>query len=164
MGNTGNTAKMGNAADRPKMQYISKGEHQEQLTIGEVANRAGLRTSTLRWYERVGLLEPPVRVSGQRRYGQDVLQHLSVIQVAQEAGFTIAEIKVLLHGFAEDVAPSARWRAMAEQKLPQVDLLIERANAMKRLLEEGLNCGCLNFEECVIVAGSGCATDRESSD
>jgi MerR family redox-sensitive transcriptional activator SoxR len=128
----------------------------EKLTIGEVAERAGMRTSALRYYESVGLLAPPDRVSGQRRYDADVLQQLSVIHVAQEAGFTVAEIKVLLFGFEDDVAPSARWRAMAEQKLPEVDALIKRANAMKRILEEGLNCGCVDFKECMIVMGSGC--------
>jgi MerR family redox-sensitive transcriptional activator SoxR len=120
----------------------------EQLTIGEVAKRAGLRASALRFYESVGLLTPPSRKGGQRRYNADVLNQLAVIQVAQQAGFTVAEIKLLLYGFEAEVTPSARWRTMAEQKLPEVNSLIARATAMKRLLEEGLNCGCLDFHEC----------------
>ncbi|MEO5950865.1 MAG: MerR family transcriptional regulator [Chloroflexia bacterium] len=131
----------------------------EKLTIGEVASKAGLRTSALRYYESVGLLAPPSRVSGQRRYDAEVLRHLLVIQVAQQAGFSVAEIKVLLYGFEEDVTPSVRWRAMAKQKLPEVESLIERANVMKRLLEEGLNCGCLNFQECVMIDGAGCSVE-----
>lgn len=127
-----------------------------KMTIGEVADRAGIRTSALRYYESVGLIAPPSRISGQRRYDEDVLQNLSVIHVAQQAGFTVAEIKVLLFGFEDGVTPSARWRTLAEQKITEVDALIARANAMKHLLEDGLNCGCLNFQECVMVNGSGC--------
>jgi MerR family redox-sensitive transcriptional activator SoxR len=128
----------------------------EEWTIGEVARRAGLRPSAVRYYESVGLLPPPRRINGRRHYDATVLQHLAVIGVAQQAGFTMAEIGILLHGFAADVPPSARWRTLAQQKLPEVDQLIQRAQAMKRLLEEGLDCGCLDFSECVIVAGTGC--------
>jgi MerR family redox-sensitive transcriptional activator SoxR len=131
----------------------------EAWTIGEVARQAGLRASAVRYYESVGILPAPRRVNGRRRYDATVLQHLAVIQVAQQAGFTMAEIGILLHGFATDVPPSERWRTLAQQKLPQVDALIGRAVAMKRLLEEGLDCGCLDFTECVMVAGAGCVPD-----
>ena len=62
--------------------------------------------------------------------------YLAVIQVAQQAGFTVAEIRVLLHGFGSDVTPSARWRALAAAKLPEVEALIRRAQAMKAVLEQ----------------------------
>ncbi len=128
----------------------------EEWTIGEVARRAGLRASAVRYYESTGILPAPRRINGRRRYDATVLQHLAVIQVAQQAGFTMAEISILLHGFAADVPPSARWRTLAQQKLPEVEALITRAVAMKRLLEEGLDCGCLDFSDCVMVAGAGC--------
>ncbi len=134
----------------------------DEWTIGEVARRAGLRTSAVRYYESLGILPPPRRIRGRRRYDSSVLGHLAVIQVAQHAGFSMAEIGILLHGFAADVPPSARWRALAQQKLPEVETLIARAQAMKRLLEEGLNCGCLNFDECAVVAEAGCL--REATD
>ncbi len=66
------------------------------LTIGEVAERAGLRTSALRYYEEAGLLEPTTRVSGQRRYDESALERLTVIQFCQQLGFTLAEIRLLL--------------------------------------------------------------------
>lgn len=131
----------------------------DELTIGEVARRAGLRPSALRYYESVGLLDPPRRRQTRRYYDPGVVQRLAVIAVAQQAGFTVAEIGVLLHGFGSEVTPSARWRALAEAKLPEVDALIVRAQAMKRMLEEGLRCDCVRFEECIIVAGQGCVTD-----
>ena len=69
----------------------------ETLTIGQVAKRAGLNASAIRYYEAHGLLPEPPRVSGQRRYGEDTLARLGVIDVAKRAGFTLDDIRVLLH-------------------------------------------------------------------
>ncbi len=95
------------------------------LTLGEVARRAGVRTSTLRYYESIGVLSEPERVSGQRRYGPEVLEVVEFVRVAQQAGFKMAEIRTLLHGFSADTPPSVRWRALAREKLPEVEALIE---------------------------------------
>jgi MerR family transcriptional regulator, redox-sensitive transcriptional activator SoxR len=130
----------------------------EGMSIGEVARRAGVRPSALRYYERVGLLPPPERTNGRRRYGDEVLHEvldrLAVVRVAQQAGFTISEIRTLLDGFSEDTPPSERWRVLAQDKLPEVEALVERALGMKRLLERGLRCDCLRLEDCALV-GSG---------
>ena len=121
----------------------------EESTISEVANRAGLRPSAIRYYESTGLLPAPRRASGQRRYDASVLQRLAVIQLAQEAGFTVAEIGRLFYDFEADTPASERWQALATQKLAEVDALIARAQGMKRLLEESLlKCRCLRLEEC----------------
>ena len=106
--------------------------------LREVARRAGLRRSAIRYYEQIGLLPQAARVSGQRRYDSSVLTRLSIIELAQRAGFTLAETRTLLDGFAPDAPPSERWQALARQKLSDVDALIERANGMRRLLQEGL--------------------------
>jgi MerR family transcriptional regulator, redox-sensitive transcriptional activator SoxR len=128
----------------------------EGTSIGEVARRAGLRTSALRYYERVGVLPRPGRENGRRRrYDGEVLREvegrLAVVRVAQRAGFTIAEIRELLDGFSEDTPPSERWRVLAREKLPEVEALVERALGMKRLLERGLRCDCLRLEDCDLV-------------
>lgn len=120
----------------------------DDLTIGAVARRSGLRASALRYYESAGLLPAPPRVNGGRRYDAAVLERLAVIRVAQEAGCTIAEIRTLLHGFAPDTPPPARWQELATRKLPEVDALIARAQGMKRILEAGLRCECPTLEEC----------------
>ncbi len=122
----------------------------EEMTIGEVAELAGVEPSTLRYYESIGILPPPKRVSGQRRYTSDVLLRMAFIGVAKEAGFTMSDVGALLHGFSEDTAPSERWKALARRKLPKVEALIARAYGMKRLLEEGLECECLRLDECVL--------------
>ena len=125
------------------------------MSIGEVAQRARVRPSALRYYEGVGLLPPPERENGRRRYDgevlREVLDRLAVVRVAQQAGFTISEIRTLLDGFSEDILPSERWRVLAREKLTEVDALIERALSMKDLLERGLRCECLRLEDCALV-------------
>ena len=136
----------------------------ELLTIGEVARRAGVATSAIRYYERVGLLEPPGRVNGRRRYGPEVLVSLGVIDLAKTAGFTLDEIRELLNGFSEEVSPSERWRAMARHKLAELDALLVRVEGMQRLLREGLECECIRLADCGTFAGTLAARqDQERS-
>jgi MerR family redox-sensitive transcriptional activator SoxR len=78
-----------------------------------------------------------------------VLERLAVIQIAQQAGFTVAEMRTLFNGFTPETPASARWEALAQQKLAEVDKMIRHAQAMKRVLEEELlRCRCLTLEEC----------------
>lgn len=89
------------------------------LTIGQVAARAGLRTSHIRYYERVGVLPPPDRAGGQRRYDEQVLHRLAVVDVAQRAGFTLAEICDLTArdpGATAPGAASASWRSTRDPR------------------------------------------------
>jgi MerR family redox-sensitive transcriptional activator SoxR len=124
-------------------------------SIGDVADRAGVRPSALRYYERVGLLPRPGRENGRRRYDgealREVLERLAVVRVAQQAGFTISEIRTLLDGFSEDTPPSERWRVLAQDKLPEIEALVERSLGMKDILERGLRCECLSLEGCALV-------------
>lgn len=131
----------------------------EELAIGEVARRAGIRPSALRYYESVGLLPAPKRVSGRRRYDEGTVQMIKVVQLAQQAGFTIAEIQTLLHGFAPDTPPAARWQPLAQHKIAELDAQIERAQQMKQILQTGLHCGCLRLEDCAIVLERGCCEE-----
>ena len=128
----------------------------ESMSIGEVARRADVKPSALRYYEGIGILPPPERTNGRRRYDgevlREVLDRLAVVRVAQQAGFTIPEIRTLLDGFSEDTPPSERWRLLAEEKLPEVEELVERALGMKRLLEKGMRCKCLRLEDCALIS------------
>jgi MerR family redox-sensitive transcriptional activator SoxR len=134
----------------------------KELTISEVAQQAGLRPSAIRYYESVNLLPPPRRVSGQRRYSPDVLRRLSFIQIAQAAGFTLAEMQTLFNGLDGDEPLSERWRTLAQQKMSEVEALITRAYGMKTMLENGLNCGCLNLEECIDCVLMNCQPPKVS--
>jgi len=131
----------------------------ESFEIGEIARRAGMRTSAIRFYEDIGLLRETLRVNGRRRYDADVLLQIRAIKVAQQAGFTLDEIGTLFSGFSEDTPVSARWRQMAKDKIVEVDGLITKAQRMKQLLEVGLQCGCVELKDCRVLL----ETDRASN-
>ena len=116
--------------------------------IGEVARRAGLRTSAIRYYESVGLLPEPPRESGQRRYGDDTLRRLQVIEVAKRAGFSLDEARVLLATGNGGPPAHAQLRELAERKLPEVDELIARAQAMRAWLLTARACECETLDVC----------------
>jgi MerR family redox-sensitive transcriptional activator SoxR len=118
----------------------------DKLTIGEVAEATGVPTSTLRYYEKLGVIPPPQRSSGQRRYHPEVLQIMAVIQLGKDVGFSLPEIKELLYGFPEDMKPSERWKRLAQRKIAEIDEIIASAVDMKRLLESGIECEYLHLE------------------
>lgn len=119
------------------------------MTIGQVAARAGVRASHIRYYERVGVLPQPQRVSGQRRYDEGVLHRLAIIDVAQRAGFTLQEIRDLMAS-GDGEAAGERVRALAEAKLPDVDALIQRAEAVMRWLQVARTCDCATVDVCAL--------------
>lgn len=121
----------------------------EELTISEVAKRAGIRASAIRYYESVRLLPAPRRSGGRRRYDADVLRRISFIQVAQAAGLTIAEIQMLVNELDDDTPLSERWQTLARQKLAELDELMRKVQGMRMLLANGLRCRCTNLEECM---------------
>src|SRR5690242_14051643 len=88
-------AKFARPARRNRSSRVAQAD---RLTIGEVAALAGVQASTLRYYERIGILPRPPRVSGQRRYSREILALLAVIQLAKEADFSLPEIQALLYG------------------------------------------------------------------
>ena len=129
-----------------------------QMRIGEVARRAGVRVSLIRYYEDIGVLPEPPRVSGQRRYDDTVLRRLSVIDVAQRAGLSLEEIRDLLdHG---NDPMSARLRDLAERRLPEVDALIERARRVRVWLEAATSCDCERIDDCALFDDPPLAAGR----
>jgi DNA-binding transcriptional MerR regulator len=118
------------------------------LTIGQVAQRANLNTSHIRFYERVGVLPQPERVAGQRRYRPEVLHRLSIIDVAQRAGLTLEEIAPLTGPGNRTADASAHIRTLADEKLPHIDALITRAQAVKHWLQVAQNCDCQSVDVC----------------
>jgi MerR family transcriptional regulator, redox-sensitive transcriptional activator SoxR len=119
------------------------------MTIGQVAARAGVRASRIRYYEEVGVLPAPQRSSGQRRYGEEVLHRLTIIDVAQRAGLSLNEIRNLTdpqdgHRAGEDL------RALADRRLPDIEALIERAHAVKHWLEIARSCECDTVDVCAL--------------
>ena len=128
-----------------------------ELTIGEVARRAGVATSLIRYYESIGLLPVPDRLHGQRRYDSGVLGRLAFIGVAQSAGFKLSEIKDLVGGIDGGEALSVHIRTLSVRKLDEVEALLERTRAMKGWLEVAQQCGCATPDECALFATPGAA-------
>lgn len=121
------------------------------LSIGEVARRTGVPPSALRYYEQEGLLPRTPRAGGRRRYGKREVQMVEVLRFAQQAGFTLDEIKRLFHGFDTRTPPSARWRSLAQTKLRELDELQASIIRMRRAIEQGLACGCMRIEDCTLA-------------
>ena len=118
------------------------------MRIGEVAERAGVNTSLLRYYEDIGLVPAAERVSGQRRYDPTVLRRLAVIDVAQRAGMRLDEIRLLLEHGNEPM--SEQLRELASDKLPEVDALIERATRVRAWLQTATGCNCQSIDDCAL--------------
>ena len=120
------------------------------LTIGEVAQRVGLNTSAIRYYERHGVLPEPSRVSGQRRYTEATVNRLRVLDVAKRAGFTLGEAKVLLATIDGGTPAHEELQALATRKLPEVNALIARAEAMRDWLTTATGCNCDTLDVCAL--------------
>ena len=130
----------------------------EVLTIGEVARRVGLKTSAIRYYESVGVLPDPERVGGQRRYTPDTVRRLEVIDVAKRAGFTLDEARILLATRDDGTPAHEQIRDLAQRKLPDVEALIERAQAMRTWLTTATGCSCNSLDVCALFV-----TDHDTS-
>ncbi|HEX5250284.1 MAG TPA: MerR family transcriptional regulator [Gaiellales bacterium] len=117
------------------------------LTIGEVARRAGVRTSTLRYYDDEGLVVPTARVGGRRRYGPVAVEQLATIRFCRALGFTLDEIRVILAA-PRGKAQKARWRGVVDAKIAELDAVAARAAAMAAVLRVSRDCDCIDVSEC----------------
>jgi MerR family transcriptional regulator, redox-sensitive transcriptional activator SoxR len=126
------------------------------IAIGEVARRAGVRSSAIRYYERIGLLPAAERVAGRRRYDGEVLRRLEIIALARRMGLTLAETRTLIWGFPAGTPPAERWGELARTKLADLEEQMRRLEGMRALLQEALACECSSLEECVDRATARC--------
>jgi len=113
------------------------------MKIGELSHRTGLPPSALRYYEQERLIPLARRRSGQRDYDERDVTAVAVVQLAREAGFTIAEVRQLVGEFGRN-----RWRRLAERKLGEVRETAGRLQEMTRLLEKLLDCDCPDLDFC----------------
>lgn len=127
----------------------------ENLSIGQVANEAGIAASAIRYYETEGLLPAARRRSGRRVYDAEVLDRLGFIELAKRAGFTVAETRRLLSGFSRKTPAGARWRALAEHKLGELQRRIDEAKQMQAILRRLAECECPTLDDCARPAASG---------
>jgi MerR family redox-sensitive transcriptional activator SoxR len=124
-------------------------ESRDLLTIGELAKRAGVATSALRFYEAEGLIESRRTPGNQRRFRRSELRRVALIRAAQAFGLPLAEIRAALDTLPEGRTPTKRdWERLATQWRRGID---EQIAALERLREEAsscIGCGCLSLKSC----------------
>lgn len=105
------------------------------FTIGEVAERAGVATSTIRYYERLDLLVADARQSGQRRYRMATLRRLVFIGMLQDAGLALEDIAGILN--ARNIG---EWKAIAADRLEALESEIASLIQAREYLAGALHC------------------------
>ena len=135
-------------ADEPILQVKVDLMSSELLFIGEVARISGKAPSAIRYYEAIGLLPEPTRVSGRRRYPGEVVRTLAVIDTAQRAGLTLDDIRLLLQASAADANGVEQLREVAERRLPALREAIARAELVREWLEQAADCCCPTLDTC----------------
>jgi len=121
---------------------------QTVFSIAAVAKRIGIKPSAVRYYERVGLLMPVPRVRGQRRYDAKLLHRLSLIHCARGVGFSIDEVRKLLHGYPADATPPTRWTELSKTKVDELQQLIDHLTRQQESLRRLQGCGCTSLDMC----------------
>ena len=119
------------------------------MSVGEMAERAGVPVSTLHFYEAEGLIESWRTSANHRRYDRRELRRVSLIRVAQTLGIPLAEIRVVLDRIprGETVDPEL-WRAAAEPWRAALDQRIELMTRLRDQLGYCIGCGCLSLKTC----------------
>jgi len=135
----------------------------ESLGIGEVARISGKAPSAIRYYESIGLLPEPVRLSGRRRYPEEVVRSLAVIDTAQRAGLSLDDIRLLLRASTEDAKGVEQLREVAERRLPVLREAIARAELVRVWLEQAAECCCPTLETCPLFEQPSPLPERQFS-
>ncbi|MFE9867992.1 MerR family transcriptional regulator [Streptomyces sp. NPDC005506] len=122
------------------------------LSISEVARRAGIAASALRYYERCSLIPEGAKVAGRRHYPPDVLHRLSAIKICQRIGFSLAEIADLLQS---NMAGEGVWRHVASVRRSAVEREIAALNDLLHLIDQTLDCECRALCDCPHMSPEG---------
>jgi MerR family transcriptional regulator, redox-sensitive transcriptional activator SoxR len=119
------------------------------MTIGEVAERSGVATSALRFYEDRGLLTSERTEAGHRRYPRAVLRRVAFIVFAQRVGLTLEEIRSELARLPADRVPRrGEWSRLTGPWRERIDARIAELERLRGSLDECIGCGCLSLDRC----------------
>lgn len=120
-----------------------------ELTVGEVAARAGVAVSTLHFYESKGLIHSWRNAGNQRRYPREVLRRVAIIKVAQRTGIPLAEIQRALSSLPESRTPTANdWKKLSSRWREDLDERIARLTRLRDQMDGCIGCGCLSLKNC----------------
>jgi MerR family redox-sensitive transcriptional activator SoxR len=122
---------------------------QKELSVGEVARRAGVAVSALHFYETRGLIRSNRTGGNQRRYGRDVLRRIAVIRIAQEVGIPLVEIAATLDSLPEGRTPTRDdWAKLSTAWRDDLDRRIEQLRKLRDGLTDCIGCGCMSIDKC----------------
>jgi MerR family transcriptional regulator, redox-sensitive transcriptional activator SoxR len=122
------------------------------LTIGQLAERAGVATSAIRFYESRGLLESERTTGNQRRYAKSTLRRVAFIRTAQRVGLTLEEIGDALATLPHGRTPTkADWSRLSQTWRPRLDEQIRRIELLRDRLDGCIGCGCLSLRSCALT-------------
>ncbi len=123
----------------------------ELLTIGQVAARAGVATSALRFYEDAGLITSQRTAGNQRRYPRSVIRIVSVIKAGQSLGLPLARIRRALEDLPDGRVPTkADWAKMSRSWRADLDRRISELQQLRDELDGCIGCGCLSLKSCAM--------------
>jgi len=123
----------------------------DHLTIGQVAERTGVATSALRFYEEKALITSDRTDGNQRRYRRSVLRTVSVIKAAQEVGVSLGEISDALDALPHGRTPTkSDWTDLATEWRSNLDRRIGELGALRDELADCMGCGCLSLASCAL--------------
>jgi MerR family redox-sensitive transcriptional activator SoxR len=119
------------------------------LSVGEVAARAGVAVSTLHFYEAEGLIAGWRTDANHRRYERNVLRRLAIIRVAQRAGIPLKEIQAALSALPQGRTPTqADWEKLAARWRCDLNDRIQRLTRLRDQMTTCIGCGCLSTQDC----------------
>lgn len=121
----------------------------EQLSIGEVANRTGLAVSAIRFYESQGLVRASRNAGGQRRFARSAIRRLSFVLIAQQLGYQLEQIKAQLAELPQERTPTQKdWARLSRGFRSSIDQRIETLTRLREKLDGCIGCGCLSLKKC----------------
>lgn len=121
------------------------------MTVGELATRAGVSTSALRFYERNGLIRSQRNSGNQRRFRPDALRRVAFVRAAQVVGLSLAEIIAALGTLPDNRTPTRRdWRRLSDRWLVRIDERIAALTLLRDRLDGCIGCGCLSLTTCAL--------------
>jgi MerR family redox-sensitive transcriptional activator SoxR len=120
-----------------------------ELTVGELAARSGVTTSTLRFYEREGLIRSRRTAGNQRRYAREMLRRVAFVRTSQRVGISLATIREALDTLPEERTPTRQdWAALSRRWHDDLELRIRILIELRDNLTGCIGCGCLSLDIC----------------
>jgi Cu(I)-responsive transcriptional regulator len=106
------------------------------MNIGEVSDRSGLPTKTIRYYEEIGLVQPLRSDNGYRAFRDSDIHKLAFLGRARALGFSIEDCRTLLGLYEDKTRESAQVKAVAKEHLQKIDEKIEQLKSMRSTLSQ----------------------------